>query len=210
MKLLVLGATGPTGRELVSQALEQGHEVTAFARRPEAITQKVRVVQGDAMRDPYSVADALKGQEAVVSALGLGKVLFPNRFTERSIGNIVPAMERAGVKRIVWMSSFGVGDTARQAPLPMRLAYSTLLYAVFADKEVGEAELRKSTLDWTIVYPTTLTDGPKTGTYRAGEELKLEGLPSISRADVAHFMLRELVDNAYLRRGVVLSSGSVR
>lgn len=206
MKLLVLGATGPTGRELVSQALAQGHEVTAFARRPEAVTQGVRVVQGDAMRDPYSVAEALKGQEAVVSALGLGKVLFPNRFTERSIGNIVPAMERAGVKRIVWMSSFGVGDTARQAPLPMRLAYSTLLHAVFADKEVGEAELRRSTLDWTIVYPTTLTDGPTTGTCRAGEELKLEGLPSISRADVAHFMLREVVENAYVRRRVLLSS----
>jgi putative NADH-flavin reductase len=207
MRLLILGATGPTGRELVSQALEQGHEVTAFARRPEAIkNETVRVVQGDAMRDPYSVAEALNGQDAVVSALGLGKVLIPNRFTERSIGNIVPAMARAGVKRLVWMSSFGVGDTARAAPLPMRLAYSTLLYAVFKDKEAGEAELRKSALDWTIVYPTTLTDGPRTGTYRAGEELKLEGMPSISRADVAHFMLREVVDNAYLRRGVVITS----
>lgn len=206
MKLLVLGAAGPTGRELVSQALEQGHEVTAFVRRPDAVTQAVRIAQGDAMRDPYSVAEALQDQDAVVSALGLGKVLFPNRFTERSIANIVPAMERAGVKRLVWMSSFGVGDTARQAPLPMRLAYSTLLYAVFADKEAGEAELRKSALDWTIVYPTTLTDAPRTGSYRAGEALKLEGLPSISRADVAHFMLRELVDNAYVRRGVVISS----
>jgi putative NADH-flavin reductase len=206
VKLLILGATGPTGRELVSQALEQGHEVTAFARRPEEISQKIRVVQGDAMRDPYSVAEALKGQDAVVSALGLGKVLIPNRFTERSIGNIVPAMERAGVKRIVWMSSFGVGDTARDAPLPMRLAYSTLLYAVFADKEVGEAELRKSALDWTIVYPTTLTDGPRTEKYRAGERLELQGMPSISRADVAHFMLHEVANNAYVRRGVVLSS----
>ena len=206
MKLLVLGATGPTGREVVSQAIELGHEVTAFARRPEGVTQKVRVIQGDAMRDPYSIAEALQGQEAVVSALGLGKVLIPNRFTERTISNIVPAMERAGVKRLVWMSSFGVGDTARAAPLPMRLAYSTLLYAVFRDKEVGEAELRKSALDWTIVYPTTLTDGPKTASYRAGEELKLEGMPSISRADVAHFMLHEVGANAYVRRGVVLSS----
>jgi putative NADH-flavin reductase len=206
VKLLIFGATGPTGRELVSQALEQGHEVTAFARRPEAITQQVQIFQGDAMRDPHSVAEALKGQDAVVSALGLGKVLFPNRFFQRSTDNIVPAMERAGVKRLVWMSSFGVGDTARDAPLPLRVVYSTLLSAVFADKEKGERTLRASALDWTIVYPVTLTDGPKTGSYRAGEQLKLDGMPSISRADVAHFMLRELADNAYVRRGVVLSS----
>lgn len=206
MKLLIFGATGPTGRELVSQALEQGHEVTAFARRPEAITQQVQIFQGDAMRDPHSVAEALKGQDAVVSALGLGKVLFPNRFFQRSTDNIVPAMERAGVKRLVWMSSFGVGDTARDAPLPLRVVYSTLLSAVFADKEKGERTLRASALDWTIVYPVTLTDGPKTGSYRAGEQLKLDGMPSISRADVAHFMLRELTDNAYVRRGVVLGS----
>lgn len=205
MKLLVFGATGPTGRELVSQALEQGHEVTAFARRPVPV-ENVRVVQGDAMRDPYSVAEALEGQDAVVSALGLGKVLIPNRFFQRSIANIVPAMERAGVKRLVWMSSYGVGDTARDAPLPLRLMYSTVLSAVFSDKEKGEQVLRASALDWTIVYPTTLTDGPRTGSYRAGEQLKLEGMPSISRADVAHFMLRELVDNAYVKRGVVLSS----
>jgi putative NADH-flavin reductase len=206
MKLLIFGATGPTGRELVSQAIEQGHEVTAFARRPEAITQKVQVVQGDAMRDAHSVAEALQGQDAVVSALGLGKVLFPNRFFQRCTDNIVPAMERAGVKRLVWMSSYGVGETARDAPLPLRLAYSTVLAAVFADKEKGERTLRASTLDWTLVYPVTLTDGPRTGSYLAGEQLKLEGMPSISRADVAQFMLRELVDRAYVRRGVVLSS----
>lgn len=205
MKLVVFGATGPTGRELVSQALEQGHEVTAFARRPVPI-DNVRVVQGDAMRDPYSVAEALHGQDAAVSALGLGKVLIPNRFFQRSIENIVPAMERAGVKRLVWMSSYGVGDTARDAPLPLRILYSTVLSAVFSDKEKGERTLRASTLDWTLVYPTTLTDGPRTGSYRAGEQLTLEGMPSISRADVAHFMLRELVDNAYVKRGVVLSS----
>ena len=205
MKLVVFGATGPTGRELVSQALEQGHEVTAFARRPVPI-DNVRVVQGDAMRDPYSVAEALHGQDAAVSALGLGKVLIPNRFFQRSIENIVPAMERAGVKRLVWMSSYGVGDTARDAPLPLRILYSTVLSAVFSDKEKGERTLRASTLDWTLVYPTTLTDGPRTGSYRAGEQLTLEGMPSISRADVAHFMLRELVDNAYVKRGVVISA----
>lgn len=208
MKLLVFGATGPTGRELVSQALGQGHEVTAFARKPDAVPAyqgKLRVAQGDTMRDPQSVTEALRGQDAAVSALGLGKVFFPNRLMERSMQNIVPAMERAGVKRFVLMSAFGVGETARDAPLLPRLMYATLLSALFADKERGEEELRKSSLDWTIVYPVMLTDGPVTGKYRAAERLELSGLPTISRADVAHFMLGELAKPAYVRRAVELS-----
>jgi putative NADH-flavin reductase len=204
LKLLVFGATGPTGRQLVTQALEQGHEVTIVARRPQPM-EGVRAVQGDAMREPQAIAEALQGQEAVLCALGTGKVLFPNRLMERSLGNIVPAMERGGVSRLILMSAFGVGDTARDAPLVPRLLYATLLAAVFADKARGEERLRASTLDWTIVYPTVLTDGARTGVYRAGERLALEGLPTISRADVAHFMLAQLGSNAYLRQGVALS-----
>jgi putative NADH-flavin reductase len=206
LKLLIFGASGPTGRELVSQALEQGHEVTAFARQPEGIPLGVRTVQGDAMREPQAIAEALQGQEAVLSALGTGRVLIPNRLQERSLGNIVPAMERAGVKRLVVMSAFGVGETARDASLVQRLMYATLLSAVFADKARGEAGVRASALDWTIVYPTVLTNGPRTTQYRIGERIdRLQGLPTISRADVAHFMLAELVNRAYARRGVTIT-----
>ena len=208
MRLLVFGATGPTGRELVAQALAQGHEVTAFARRPDAVHArqgKLRVAQGDAMRDPQSIAEALKGQDAALCALGTGKVLFPARLQERSMGHIVPAMERAGVKRFILMSAFGVGHTARDAPLVPRLMYATVLAGVFGDKARGEETVRSSSLDWTIVYPTILTDGPRTGVYRAGETIELQGLPQISRADVAHFMLAQLASEAYLRRGVALS-----
>lgn len=208
MKLVLFGATGPTGRQLVAQALEQGHDVTAFARHPEAVPAqqgKLRVEQGDTMRDPQSVAQALQGQDAAFSTLGTGHVLFPNRLMERSMANLVPAMERAGVKRFVLMSAFGVGETARTSPLLPRFVYATLLSGVFADKERGEALLRKSSLDWTIVYPTRLTDGPLTGNYRAGERVELFGMPAISRADVAHFMLSQLASTAYVRRGVVVS-----
>ena len=206
MKLLVFGATGPTGREIVAQALEQTHDVTVFARKPEGFPAGVRAVQGDAMREPQAIAEALQGQDAVVSALGTGKVLLPNRLQERSLGNIVPAMERAGVKRFVGMSAFGVGNTARDASLVQRLIYATLLSAVFADKARGEAGVRSSTLDWTIVYPTVLTNGPRTGQYRTGERIEaIHGLPTISRADVAQFMLAELANRAYVRRGVVIT-----
>lgn len=206
--MLVFGATGPTGRQIVAQALEQGYEVTAFARRPQAVPAqrgRLLVEQGDTMREPDAIAQALQKQDAVLCALGSGKVLFPNRLMERSLGHIVPAMERAGVKRLILMSSFGVGDTARDAPLLPRLMYATMLAAVFADKARGEEIVRASSLDWTIVYPTLLTDDAATGTYRAGERLELDGLPSISRADVAHFMLAELANPSYVRRGVVIS-----
>ncbi|HWI35465.1 MAG TPA: NAD(P)H-binding protein, partial [Burkholderiales bacterium] len=88
MKVLIFGATGATGRELVSQALEQGHDVTTLVRRPDAMPAqqgKLRVAQGDAMREPAAIAEALEGQDAVLSALGTGKVLFPNRLQERSL-----------------------------------------------------------------------------------------------------------------------------
>ena len=206
MKLVVFGATGPTGRELVAQALEQQHQLTVFARKPEGFPAAVRVVKGDAAREPQAIAEAVQGQDAVLSALGTGKVLFPNRLQERSLGHIVPAMERANVRRLIVMSAFGVGDTARAAPLLPRFLYATMLAGIFADKERGEARVRASALDWTIVYPTLLTDGPRTGKYRAGERLELHGLPSISRADVAHFMLGQLASPDYVRRGVTVTS----
>ena len=86
-----------------------------------------------------------------------------------------------------------------------RLLYHTLLACIFADKHVAEEALKRSTLDWTIVYPVLLTDAPRSVRYRAGERLELRGFPSISRADVADFILRELVGQRFVRRTVVLS-----
>jgi len=209
LKLLVFGASGPTGRLLVTQALEQGHEVTAFVRRPEAFElrhERLRAARGDTKYDPTSVAEAVRGQDAVVSALGLGNVFIPNRFMARSVGNIIPALEQANVKRFVLMSSFGVGESIKDAPLLSAIAFRTLLAAVFADKHEGEEALRRSRLDWTIVRPVALTNAPLSGRYRAGERLELHGLPTISRADVAHFMLGEVAAARYQGKAVVLSS----
>jgi len=207
LKLALFGATGPTGEELVAQALAADHELTVFARRPPAIAHRgrLRVVQGDATRDAAAVAEAVRGQDAVLSTLGVGNTLFPNALMQRSIANIVSAMQAASVKRIVLMSAFGVGASRRDAPLLPRLMYCTFLRAIFDDKEKAEERLRSSSLDWTIVYPVLLTNGARTGRYRAGERLELHGLPSISRADVAHFMLAEIMSPRYVRKTVVLS-----
>jgi putative NADH-flavin reductase len=123
----------------------------------------------------------------------------------RSLRNITAGMQGAGVRRLVLMSAFGVGDSKNDGPLLGRLVACTLLSALFADKLAAENELRAKQLDWTIVYPVLLTHGPRTGRYRAGEQLELSGLPMISRADVAHFMLEEAARPQYLRKTVVLA-----
>ena len=194
MKLLLFGASGPTGQQVVAQANEERHQVTAFAR----------ATHGDAT-DPAAVARVMQGHDAVISTLGRRASLSSDKLFERALRAIVPAMERSGVRRIVLMSSFGVGDSIRDVPLLPRLIYRTLLRELFADKKVGEDYLRSSALDWTIVHPVQLTNGPRTGRYRAGERLGLAGMPKISRADVADFMLKELRERAYVRKTVVLS-----
>ena len=207
MKLAVFGATGPTGKEVVAQALDRGYQLTAFARRPQAVPEHERlcVVPGDATRDALAVAEAVRGQDGVVSALGVRSSFFPRDLMQRSLANIVPAMEKAGVRRFVLMSAFGVGDSRKDAPLVPRLMYNTLLACIFADKRAAEDQLKRSALDWTIVYPVLLTNAPRSVRYRAAERLELRGFPSISRADVADFMLRELVERRFVRRSVVLS-----
>jgi len=207
VKLAVFGATGPTGKELVSQALHRRYEVTVFARRPAAVAmhEQLRVVAGDVVRDAGAVAEAVRGQDAVVSALGVRASFFPRGLMQRSLANIVPAMAAAGVRRFVLMSAFGVGDSRKDAPVGPRLMHNTLLACIFADKRAAEEALKRSVLEWTIVYPVLLTNAPRSVRYRAAERLDLHGFPSISRADVADFMLRELVERRFVRRTVVLS-----
>ena len=196
-RLLVLGATGGTGREVVTQALQQGDEVTALER--------VRVIVGDVLRDREALESAVRSQDAVISALGVGKSLRSGGLIGRSTPDIVQAMERLGIRRLIVTSAYGVGDTWRDVPAVPRFFIRTLLRDLYADKEVGERPLRDSTLDWTLVYPVTLTNGPRTGHYRAGERLALRGFPTISRADVADFLLTQVEDRRYIRKGVLVS-----
>jgi len=208
MKLFVLGATGPTGLQIVQQALAQGHEVTAFVRDPAKLPftgKNLKVITGNLPGDARALAEALRGHDAVISSLGLHNVLKSNGLIENSMRVLVPAMEQQGVRRLIIVSANGVGDTRRHAPLLPRLMYSLLLTGIFADKQAGEDIVRASSLEWTITYPTLLTDGPRTGAYRAGERLKLKGMPKISRADVAEFVLRQLGDRAFLKKGAVIS-----
>jgi putative NADH-flavin reductase len=194
LKLLVLGAAGPTGQLLVAQAREQGHQVTGF----------VRATHGDAT-DRAALARVVPGHDAIVSTLGRRAFKSAN-LMQNAMRALVPAMERAGVRRLVVMSSLGVGETLRDVPLIPRLMYRLFLTDLFADKKAAEDYLRGTALDWTFVYPVQLTDGPRTGRYRVGERFDLSGMPKVSRADVADFMLKELRERAYVRKTAVISS----
>ena len=244
MKLLIFGATGGTGRQLVEQALAQGHLVTAFVRNPSKLGiahQNLRVVQGDVLRYD-TVEPAVCGQDAVLSALGvrppvltfivitilcrivvrllalhaaaawlvslgvplLALLFLFRRNTKLSDGtrNIVRAMQQQGVKRFVCQSSLGVGDTrGRLGFLYNILVIPLFLRNLFADKAVQESIVRESALEWIIVRPTALTNGPRKGVYRAGSEIGHWFFPTkISRADTADFMLKQVSAADYLRQ----------
>ncbi len=208
MKILVFGATGSTGQQVVRQALSKGHDVTAFVRNPEAhpfTDDRLRIVVGDTTHDESRIAEALRGQDVVVSALGRRSTLKSDNLISLSMRAIVPAMERASVRRLMLVSAFGVGESRKDAPWFPRIMYRVLLSDIFGDKKTAEDNLRRSRLEWTIVYPVLLTNGPLTGRYRFGERLEMHGLPKISRADVAHFILTEIDSRAFVRKVAVIS-----
>jgi putative NADH-flavin reductase len=208
MKLLILGATGGTGRQLVAQALEHGHAVTVLVREPARLgttDSNVRVVQGSLPGSEAALDAAMAGQDAVVSALGVGNGLKSRGLMAGAMPLVVEAMRRHRVPRLVCISAFGVGHTRADVPLGPRVAQRLLLADVFADKLASEHCVRASDLDWTLVYPSILTNGPRLLRYRAGERLPLRGFPSISRADVAAFSLAQLQAATFVRKGAMLS-----
>ena len=208
MKLLVLGATGATGKHIVSQALEAGHDVTVFARDPAKAgpeRPRLRVIAGD-FNNSAALAGAMRGQDAVLSAIGRGYSFKSEHLIERAVPVIIAVMETAGIRRLVFTSAYGVGDSFAGAPLVPRIFFSTLLRGIYADKLIGERAIRSSRLDWTIVQPTKMTDGPATRRYQSGERLPISGMASISRADVAHFLLRAAGDPAAIGKTIVVTN----
>ena len=203
MKTVIFGSTGGTGRELLRQALYQNHIVTAFARKPTNIGAikhaNLRVICGDIL-DSGAVESAVSGQDAVLIAIGAGS----RRTTVREDGTrvIVEAMEKTGVKRLLCQSSLGVGDSRSNLSFFTKyIIVSIFLRHAFADHERQESVVRQSSLDWIIIRPPHLTNGPRTGTYRHGFPTKETQIRAkISRADVAEFMLKQLTDDTYLHQ----------
>ena len=208
MKILLLGATGPTGRHLLDLLTGTDHEVVALVRDASRLGglshPRLHTMTGNAT-SPVAVARAMAGQDAVVSALGAGSSLRPDGLFEASATAFTEAAEVEGVDRLVWLSSFGVGTSYDEASVVQKGIYSTLLRSLYKDKAVADDLVRSSDLGWTIVQPTRLTDRPALGSYAAADSLPMKGNPTISRADVAHFMLTALEDRSWTRRTAVIS-----
>ncbi|MEU5880393.1 SDR family oxidoreductase [Spirillospora sp. NPDC047279] len=204
MKVLVVGATGGTGRHVVEQGVARGHEVTAFARDPRKVPDGVNAARGDAL-DYETVERAVAGQEAVICALGAP---LTRTGTVRSEGtlNLVRAMEKAGARRLVVMSTIGMGESREM--LTFRYKYvlvPLLLRGVFADTERQEEHVRQSDLDWTLVRAGALGRGERTGAYKHGVGVTTILRGKISRADAADFLLKQLQDDAYVRQAPYVS-----
>jgi uncharacterized protein YbjT (DUF2867 family) len=209
VRILVIGATGGTGRELVRQGLERGHDVTAFVRDPRRLqssTDRLAVVRGDVL-DPATLEPAMRGQDAVVCALGHKRWFYPNRILSQGTRNIVGAMQAHGVRRLVCETSLGVGDCFGRLGLYYTVfVVPFILPLYFWDKHRQETVIRGSGLDWVIVRPGALTNGPKRGRYRHGPAVgHWLWTVRVSRADVADFMLEQLSSYAYLRQSPGIS-----
>ena len=204
MKLIIFGASGQTGRELAKQALANQHVVTAFVRNPAEFEIKhdnLRVVEGD-ITNYDQVERAIIGSEAVVSTLGPRTLLKRVPALVTGIRNIVQAMEKLAVRRLVYTSALGVGDSAADQNSVFRfLILPVLLGRDYADHEANENTIRKSNLDWIIVRPARLVNRARTGQYQV--DLRLSGtfpFGRIGRADVADFIIKQLETPTFLRK----------
>ena len=225
MKLTIFAATGGIGRQLLEQAIDAGHDVTAVARHPQKLpgqlSSQVRVVSADlAVPDPATLTSAVQGADGVLSGLG------PRSKAETGIAAqgtqaIVAAMQAAGTRRIVVVSAAPIGTVpspARPGPpkhdpgdgLIMQHLLNPLVKAAFrkhyADLAQMEDILRGSDLDWTAVRPPRLTDKPLTSTYRTAHGQNLRRSLVISRADVAHYMLRALQQPDTIKQTIGIAS----
>ncbi|MFC9973973.1 NAD(P)-dependent oxidoreductase [Spirillospora sp. NPDC127200] len=203
MELTVFGATGGTGRHVVRRALAAGHAVTAVvrdpARLPAGLRDTVEVVRADVM-DPGAIEAAVKGRDAVITAMGTREGNKPTTVCADSVRSIMKAMEAAGTRRLLMVSAGGLAADSGDGPLTRYvvkpLIVQKLFRHAFADMAEAERRVRAGGLDWTIVRPPQLTDKPAQGAYRRATDLNVRGGLRITRADLAAALLDLLDEDA--------------
>ncbi|MGY0556599.1 MULTISPECIES: NAD(P)-dependent oxidoreductase [unclassified Lysobacter] len=206
MKVLVLGATGGTGRLIVHDALEKGHWVVAMVRSKASAPDLLGadIIEGD-VRDQSALMRALDGCDAVVSSLGTGVGFSEVSLLTEATHALIPAMNRSGVRRLVCISALGVGDSRGHGGFVFdRLFQPLLLRHAYKDKGRQEDAIRASALDWVIVRPGMLTNDPARGSLRATAGLASVHGGKVARADVARFVVEQLATNTWLKQTPVL------
>jgi putative NADH-flavin reductase len=205
MKLLIFGASGATGHELVKQSLSLGHSVTAFVRDPSRLKinhKDLKVIPGN-ITSTVDLAGAIKGHDVVLSALGAKDPFKFDAIVVDGVGKIIKLMEELSVLRFIYLSFIGTGEGRMHGGFVIRHIASRILKTEIAGHAAREKMIRESKLNWTIVHAPTLTNGKKKGTYRSSENLSSNSfVVTISRADVADFMLSQCVDNTFKHKAV--------
>lgn len=208
MRVGVIGATRGIGREVVRQGLDRGHQMAVLARDPGRMEQahtELAVLPGD-IRSSSAVETLLGRVDAVCTTIGRSPSLREVRVFSEGMRTVLDAMQRCAVRRLIAVTGIGAGDSRGHGGfLYDRIVLPLVLRAIYEDKDREERLIRESGVDWTIVRPGFLTNGPRTGKYRA--VVDLEGVRSgrISRADVAHFILEELENGRYLGQAPLLT-----
>jgi nucleoside-diphosphate-sugar epimerase len=209
MKLAIFGATGGTGKQLVEQALATGHQVVAFVRDPSRLTtrhERLTIMQGE-LADRAAIERAVLGADAVISVLGPRRGARAKSIT-RGTENILVAMNKHGVRRIVVTSTPSAQDPSDVPDFRFKLAVSMIqLIARGAYEDIVNTAqvVRASDRDWTIVRVSMLVDAPKTGVVKVGHVNKEMGM-RITRADLAEFVLKQVQDTTYLRQAPAISN----
>ncbi len=206
--VLVIGASKGIGLETVKAALAAGHRVRAFARSAAGMApsgENLERCSGDAL-NAVDVASALDGVDVVVQALGVPakNLLGPVTLFSDATNILVPAMEKAGVPRVIAVTGFGTGDSREAIGLLQRVPFQIVFGRAYDDKDAQEMRIRRSALDWTFVRPGVLTPGSATRRYKVLTEPSSWRNGIISRANVAHFIAQEIGHPSYARKAVVL------
>jgi putative NADH-flavin reductase len=210
MRITIFGATGGTGKQLVEQALAEGNEVVAFARKPSKLNimdKNLTIVQGE-LTDEALIENAVKGADAVISVLGPRGDSRIKPLTQ-GMHNIIDAMKKQGVRRLIISSTLSAKDPNDLSEFRAKALVNFVKVTMHAAYEeiVSVAEtVRASDLDWTIVRLTMLNNNPKSGKVRAGHLGRGEVGTWISRADLAEFMLKQIQDTKYLRQAPAISN----
>lgn len=201
-KLLIVGANGGIGKQSVLLALEAGHHVTALVRNPAKLSlqhPKLEIVKGDVLK-PETFERYLEDKDAVISALGVSGGIFSDKPTttySQGNANLLHAMDKAGVTRAFFISASAL-EISPVLPFYVRFAakyiLQRLLKNMYADLRIMEQLVKASNINWTIMRPPRLTDDAATGQYRVAINHFLKNGLSISRADVAHYMINN-IDN---------------
>jgi len=203
MRIVIFGATGKTGGLLVERALTKGHEVTVLVRNASKFSKEgVRVVTGDATK-PDNVLHAVRGQDAVVDAIGGSTPYKTTLLESTSVRNTIDAMKAEGVRRLIVISMMGIGESRLQAPFWYKyLLMPTFLRGSTKDKTMMEDEVMRSGLDYVIARPPILKDGPATG--KASVIGANTTGHTITRADLANFLIDQLEADDHLGRTVTV------